>query len=99
MDLLVDLINAAVIGQTLAPVSATATGNGAAVDLQNADVRTHCIIDNGVVTGAAIWTIQMQGSDDNSTWANEADANALSGQITAAGITVLSYIRTARYQR
>lgn len=99
MQIITDLKNGVAIGQTLAPVNKSATANGAAVDLQNADVRTHVIVDNGVVTGAAIWTIQMQYSPDNSTWTNEPDANALSGQITAAGITVLSYIRSDRYAR
>lgn len=99
MQLITDLLNGAIIGQTLAPVSKSATANGASVDLNNADVRTHVIIDNGVVTGAAIWAIQMQYSDDNSNWTNEADSRALSGSISAAGLTVLSYQRTGRYAR
>jgi len=99
MQLLTDLKNGVVIGQSLAPVAATATGNGTGVDLLNGDVRTHCIIDNGAVTGAAIWTVQMEYSDDNSAWTAEPGADALSGQISAAGITILSYTRHGRYAR
>jgi hypothetical protein len=99
MQLITDLKNGVTIGQTIAPVSDSAGANGAAVDLQNGDVRTHVIISNGIVTAAAIWTVQMQSSPDNTNWTNEADPNALSGQITAIGVTLLSYQRTSRYAR
>lgn len=100
MQLLTDLKNAVNSGQSPAPASQNASFNGASVDLQNSDVRTHAIVDNGAVVGNAIWTVQMQGSLDGSTgWTNEPDAGALSGNISAQGLTYLSYQRTFRYQR
>ncbi len=99
MQTLVD-IKTMLVSQTLAPVSANASNAGTtAVDLQTCGRHTNVVVNNGVVTGSAIWTVQMQYSNDNSTWTNEPDAGALSGQITAAGVTKLSYTRTGRYAR
>lgn len=85
--------------QAIVPVSESGNTNGPGLDMQLYGQHTGVEINNGVVTGSAIWTVQMQSSPDNSTWTNEPDANALSGQITAAGITKLAYQRTQRYAR
>jgi hypothetical protein len=97
IDILVDLKNLVTIGQSIAPVSNNATATGTGVDCENGDVRTHAIISTGVVTGSYIYTIQMQESTDNSTWTNIADPGALSANVTAAGIKILSFQRTKRY--
>lgn len=100
MQLFVDLQNDAAGGLSIAPASTNANTNGSGVDLQNADVRTHIEIQTGTITGSGLFSYQAQESDDNTTFANVADANgAIAGQNTANTRNWFSFLRSKRYVR
>ena len=104
MDLFVDFANAIAGGLSIPPASKTANTNGTAIDMINGDVRSHAIVNLGALADNAVFSVQIQGTNNsdvtNATFANLADAGAASGNLnTANAMTTLSFQREYRYLR
>lgn len=96
-----DLKNAIDIEQHIAPAAYTATQTpGSGVDLTGFEEAT-VVLDVGAVTDGS-FTIEVQESDDDSTYTAVADAD-LGGtepsSLTANTVTTLAYYGNARYIR
>jgi hypothetical protein len=101
-QLLVDLANGFVKGVSHQPVSLNANTNGVGIDFVNAaNVRTHLIVQTGVITASGLFNYKVQESDDNSTFVAAADTtNSNTGNLnTANSISILSFNRAKRYAR
>lgn len=100
-NLFADFQNGLGGGLSQPPKSLTANTNGVGVDLQNADVRGHLIVGIGVLTDNAVFSVSVQGSNDNTTFAALADtANTNTGNLNTSNTnTILSFNREYRYVR
>jgi len=98
----VDLYNNLSVAQSLAPAARTADENGAGVDLQGFH-GAMVVVHTGAITDGT-HTIEVQESDDDSTYTAVADAD-LQGSEPAIGaaddnkIYEIGYMGTKRYIR
>lgn len=104
MQLLVDLANGAFVGQTQVPAAAVTTNtNGLGVDLKDAGIRTHLVVNLGALQTNAVVYLTVLESDDNTTFAACADtANTNTGNLNTGnsnGVIIKSFQRGKRYVR
>jgi len=98
----VDLYNNLSVAQSLAPAARTADENGAGVDLQGFH-GAMVVVHTGAITDGT-HTIEVQESDDDSTYTAVADAD-LQGSEPAIGVAddnkiyKIGYMGTKRYIR
>jgi len=94
-----DLVNNISVAQTLAPAARTASANGTGVDLQGYESAA-VVIAAGTITDGT-HTIEIQESDDNSTFTAVADADLQGSEPTVASNTVyeVGYLGSKRYIR
>jgi len=98
----VDLYNNLSVAQSLAPAARTADENGAGVDLQGFH-GAMVVVHTGAITDGT-HTIEVQESDDDSTYTAVADAD-LQGSEPAIGVAddnkiyKIRYMGTKRYIR
>lgn len=105
--LIVDLLNAAILGVSLPPAARTATANGTGVDLKNQEGQGFAILVTGAITDGT-HDVKLQESKNDNT-ANEsgaadpyADMGFAFAQIGAADDNIekrLNYVRTERFAR
>lgn len=101
-----DLYNDIGPAQSLSPRAVTAAVNGVGVDLRGFDGATF-LVDTGTISGTTpTVTVQLQESDDNSTFTAIAAADLIGGALpatigTAEDDTIYKrgYIGTRRYVR
>jgi len=97
-----DLVNSISVAQTLAPGTRTANENGAGVDLQGYESAV-VVVETGTITDGT-HTIEIQESDDNSTFTAVADAD-LQGSEPVIGaaddnkVYEIGYLGNKRYIR
>ena len=104
MQLLVDLANGAVSGQTQLPAAAvTSNTNGTGVDLQDANIRTHMVVNLGALQTNAVVYLTVKESDDNTTFAALTDTtNTNTGNLVTGDsntLVIKSFQRSKRYVR
>lgn len=104
MMTLVDLVNTTLRGATQVPgAAATANTNGLGVDLKDANVRTHLVVQLGALQTNAVIYLTVEESDDNTTFGACADTtNTNTGNLNTGnsnGLVFLSFQRGKRYVR
>ena len=80
-----DLYHNVAVSQPLNPVNSTATKTSSTIDLQgfNSLEVLFCLGTAGdTLSGSVYWTLKLQDSDDDSTYADVAAANLLNGAAT-----------------
>lgn len=104
MMTLVDLQNTTLYGATQVPGAAVSSNtNGLGVDLKDANIRTHLVVQLGALQTNAVVYLTVKESDDNTTFAACADTtNTNTGNLNTSnsnGIAILSFQRGKRYVR
>lgn len=97
-----DLYNNVSVAQTLAPAARTASANGAGVDLAGYGSAV-VVVETGTITDGT-HTIEMQESDDNSTFTAVADTNLQGTEPTIGAadnnkVYKIGYLGNKRYLR
>lgn len=94
-----DLKNQAILGASVAPVAATSTDSGSAVDLVNGDGRCFAIQSIGAVSGSSpSLTGKIQESDDGVTFTDISGAT-FAAVTLSNNLQVITFDRTKRYVR
>lgn len=87
---MIDLANNIAVTQLVDPVTATATTNSASIDLQF-DNGAMVIVNIGesgdTLSGSVYWTLILQDSSDDSTWAAVTDTDYVTwGTVDGSGV-------------